>query len=299
MNHVEALIRPNRLAEITPASLSRFQAELRAKGLKETSIATHLKHLRAALGWAKSIGLIATVPVFNLPKRVRGAKMMRGRPVTPEEFDRMLETIQSIVGAKAAASWRHYLQGLWWSGLRLGESLEVYWDRDDRLCVDLSGKFPMLRIPAEFEKGNQDRLLPMAPEFAKFLFATPGHDRIGLVFKLIGLRGQPSKRDEDWVSRVVARIGKAAAVKVNTDPTNGKIKYASAHDLRRSFGERWAHRIMPQLLKELMRHESIETTMRYYVGSNSQLTAEALWRCMSLEAAADSGDDTQGLKLLG
>ena len=34
---------------------------------------------------------------------------------------------------------------------------------------------------------------------------------------------------------------------------------------------------MPQVLKELMRHEDIQTTMRYYVGRNAQTTADALW----------------------
>ena len=51
----------------------------------------------------------------------------------------------------------------------------------------------------------------------------------------------------------------------------------SAHDLRRSFGECWSSRVMPQVLKQLMRHESIETTLRYYVGSNADLTADVLW----------------------
>ena len=51
-----------------------------------------------------------------------------------------------------------------------------------------------------------------------------------------------------------------------------KVKYASAHDMRRSFGERWASRVMPQVLMELMRHESIDTTLRYYVGRNAQQT---------------------------
>jgi integrase len=63
---------------------------------------------------------------------------------------------------------------------------------------------------------------------------------------------------------------------VNTDQ-GGKLKYASAHDLRRSFGQRWASRVMPQVLMELMRHESIETTLRYYVGRNAQSTAAVLW----------------------
>ena len=55
------------------------------------------------------------------------------------------------------------------------------------------------------------------------------------------------------------------------------MKFASAHDLRRSFGARWAPRVMPATLRELMRHDSIETTMRYYVGANAKSTAAALW----------------------
>lgn len=75
---------------------------------------------------------------------------------------------------------------------------------------------------------------------------------------------------------MVCKIGEKAGVKVNTNAV-GKIKFASAHDLRRSFGERWASRVMPQVLKELMRHESIDTTMKYYVGRNAQSTAAVLW----------------------
>jgi len=54
-----------------------------------------------------------------------------------------------------------------------------------------------------------------------------------------------------------------AGVRVHVDPKDpARVKYASAHDLRRAFGERWAARIMPAQLKDLMRHESIETTLR-------------------------------------
>ena len=34
---------------------------------------------------------------------------------------------------------------------------------------------------------------------------------------------------------------------------------------------------MPAQLMELMRHESIETTLRFYVGTDAQRTAEAAW----------------------
>ena len=50
-------------------------------------------------------------------------------------------------------------------------------------------------------------------------------------------------------------------------------KYASVHDLRQAFGFRWSRRIMPPVLKELMRHAEIATTMNFYVGVNAQATA--------------------------
>ena len=64
---------------------------------------------------------------------------------------------------------------------------------------------------------------------------------------------------------------------VHTDPGTGKTKYASAHDLRRSFGDRWAKRVMPAVLQKLMRHESIETSMGFYVDLDTDELAEDLY----------------------
>ena len=77
----------------------------------------------------------------------KGAKVMRGRPITLEEFERMLEQVAAVVGEVASPRWTFYLRCLWTSGLRLAESLELYWDREDKLHPVLSGRFPMLRIP--------------------------------------------------------------------------------------------------------------------------------------------------------
>jgi hypothetical protein len=38
---------------------------------------------------------------------------------------------------------------------------------------------------------------------------------------------------------------------------------------------------MPALLKELMRHANIETTLVFYVGQNAKATADELWRVTS------------------
>ena len=116
----------------------------------------------------------------------------------------------------------------------------------------------------------------MAPEFANLLAAVPVADRTGPVFKLPGLKHQRDCRLPAWVGSTLRRIGKSANVVVHRYP-NGQVKFASAHDLRRSFGDRWSLRVMPRVLKELMRHRRIETTMRYYVRRNAEQTADELW----------------------
>ena len=203
-----------------------------------------------------------------------------------DDARRRLDEKQAQAASGAAPSWRRFLQGLWLSGLRLEESLNFYWTGGHGVTVDLSGKHPVLRIPAECEKGNKDRMLPIAPEFAEFLLKTPESERHGRVFKLIGASGQPvGVNGRKWVGKIVSAIGKAAGVKVRDDC--GKVKYASAHDFRRAFGTRWAARVMPAVLKEMMRHQSIETTMKYYVGLEAQSVSDLIYKAYSA-ASVDS-----------
>lgn len=83
------------------------------------------------------------------------------------------------------------------------------------------------------------------------------------------------------MSKVVSKIGARAKVRADAKKT------ASAHDLGRSFGERWASRLMPAELMELMRHESIETTLAYYVGRNAERRAAILREEHEKTAAPD------------
>ena len=310
LNAYERFHKPVRLADISAACVTSWQTELRIEGKSEATIACYTRHLRAVLNWAQTQGLLNVVPMITMPKRVRGTKAMKGRPITTEEFERMLVAVPCVVGVEAAASWRHYLQGLWVSGLRLTESLLLEWTnrKPGALVVDFSGRHPMLRIPAESDKGGQDRLLPIAPEFANFLQATPVKERHGRVFKLVGRRRDNARMLADWVSRVVCRIGREARIVVDererrlvSDARAGKArskskarkrhkseiedggvkrKYASSHDLRRAFGLRWSTRVMPIVLQQLMRHESIETTLRYYVGRDADMVADTLWKAV-------------------
>jgi integrase len=104
---------------------------------------------------------------------------MRGRPITLAEFQLMLAKIIDV-RPQDAEDWKYHLNGLWLSGLRLDESLRLSWDASS-FAVDLTGRHPRFRIYAEAEKGRQDRLLPMTPDFAEFLLKTPDHQRTGFV----------------------------------------------------------------------------------------------------------------------
>jgi integrase len=73
-------------------------------------------------------------------------------------------------------------------------------------------------------------------------------------------------------------------------------KTASAHDLRRAFGQRWAARVMPAILQQLMRHEDISTTLKFYVGSEAETTADVLWAAVA-KVGTNPGTMTEKTKL--
>ncbi len=77
---------------------------------------------------------------------------------------------------------------------------------------------------------------------------------------------------------MISLMGELAGVKVHTHAKTGKVKFASAHDLRRSFGTRWARLVPTAVLMQLMRHASIATTNSYYIGLDADEIAEDLYR---------------------
>lgn len=289
-SQVAEILRPRLLADVTTERLSHFQTVLRDRGRAEDTIKGSLAHLKAALRWAGNLGLLNAVPKFVMPKRAKGAKAMKGRPIAGEELERMLAVLPLVVGEAAVESWDHLLRGLWWSGLRLEESLNLTWDVPDTIRIDTLGRYVMLRIGADNEKGHRDRLYPVAPEFADMILAVPEADRTGHFFRPLGKRGGVVKYFS--VTKTISTIGKRANVVVDSD--GGKLKYASAQDLRRAFGFRWSERVMPPQLKELMRHSCINTTLTYYVGVNADATAARLYEAVGRTPESRHLGDTSG-----
>ncbi len=311
LDHFQRLIDPDRLAKLTPQVMSKFQAEARKQGMKATTLARHLRCIKACLRWAERQGLIIKAPNIEMPKLPKGQSMAKHRPVTAEEFDRMLAVVPKVRPHDAPA-WERLLRGLWLSGLRLGEAVALDWD-DGPFVLNTTGKHPAFHIEAEGQKSRRNEVVPTTPDFAEWIIAeTPAAERVGKVFKLVDLTTGRPLAAHNTVGPVVSAIGRKAGVVVGTTEKlveeGGKrvrkpVKlFAGAHDLRRAFCSRWARKVMPAVLQRLARHSSIQTTMAYYVTLDAADVANDLWANHGATAGNTSGNigpegvKTEGLK---
>lgn len=207
-------------------------------------------------------------------------------PITAEEFQEMLDATAAVVGEQAADSWRHVLRGLWESALRLDELMHVSWGQAGTIRpVWKDGRLPIFEIPAAMQKNDTEENIPLLPWFEAVLLETPAEERTGWVFNPLSLQLKLRRKvrhqrpESDWVGKVISRIGKEAGIVVEqADERTGRpVKHASAHDLRRSCGERLRDAGVPPLvICRVMRHSSWETTRKHYAPSDIQRDAEVL-----------------------
>ena len=267
MRLVETVISPNLLSSLREDEAAHIVMALRRRAVSMATIKGHIVHLKSMLKWAVDRRLLEAMPNIK-PPRVKG--QMKGRPITDEEFDRMLAAVPKVVSVDQVATWTEFLRGLDWSGLRLAEAMHLSWTDARDIRVELNDEFAWYRIQPHAEKAGQGRLTPVAPEFEAWLRTVPADRRRGRVFRLPTKDGAAMSIKD--VSLEICRIGQAAGIKV---ADGKKPKFASAHDLRRRFGLRWAMRVMPPVLMALMRHESVQTTMQFYVGNAAEDAARA------------------------
>ena len=136
------------------------------------------------------------------------------------------------------------------------------------------------------QKSGRVESVPAAPEFVALLNEVPSTERTGRVFKGILAREDSDINEGARVSKIITAIGRAAGVCTSED----KGKWASAHDLRRSFCTRWAMRVMPAVLCRLVRHKSINTTLAFYIGQSADAISDTVWAAANL---SDKPSDTR------
>ncbi|MDA1017535.1 MAG: site-specific integrase [Planctomycetota bacterium] len=239
----------------------------------------------AAINWAYLQNWLPDAPKLRRIKTSK-QKAMKGRPITAAEFRQMLAATTEVVGEEASESWTYILRGLWESALRIEELMHVSWDKPGTIRPHWNeGQHPVLEIPAALQKNDTEESIPLLPWFENVLMQTPEEHRTGWVFNpkslqlRLGRRIRNHRPDADWVGKVVGRIGKAAGIVVEqaNERTGQPLKHASAHDLRRSCGERLRNAgVPPLIICRVMRHSSWETTRKHYAPGDIQQDAAAL-----------------------
>lgn len=145
-----------------------------------TTVNTMMGAVMAFVRFCKKRGWIPEVPPLE---KLGVDDVMKGRPITGEEFDRMLEATPKAVGERSADSWQYVLNVIWESAFRVGDVMNFSWDDDRRihpLWPTRKEHFPTLAIPSS-QKNKKTQEIPMLPGLQELLAKTPKNDRQGWV----------------------------------------------------------------------------------------------------------------------
>ena len=241
---------------------------------------THAKHTVksylvatiSALRWAKQRPWIDTVPEIELVKTSK-LKGMKGRPITGEEFDRLLAVCETQVGPEYCAEYQLPLRLAISQGFREEELWAIHWN-DEQFIVPVFPRrgHPTFQIPPEHQKNDTEEALPMTPWAAELLGTIPEADRQDFICRPRSRRNG-TRLTSDSYAKLVSRWGREARILVDAK----KKKFASLHDLRRSMADRLVDSgLSLDIVQEILRHVDVETTKKYYVGRKVQRTASTM-----------------------
>jgi integrase len=226
----EKLARPRTLGTITERTLSQYATQLRTNGCRPATIQGHMAYLRAALRWAADQKFILAAPKIIMPKVPKKRNI---RKISAEEFER-------LIGKAPTTHWHAFIATAWYTGMRRNEMLDLTWGNRGMPHIDF--KENRIWIPAAYNKSDEDQWLPLHPQLAEILKALP--DQCGFLFLF---RNAPRE-----VSRKFSKLARSLGLKI------------TLHDLRRSFGSRYAPHVSAPVLQRLMRHADIKTTLEFY-----------------------------------
>lgn len=249
-----------KLSDIRPDEVDARLSALSEGGAAARTVNVKLECARAFLNWCVRNGRLRSNPLRVIKKRneVMDRRVVR-RALAEDETDRLIEVARQA----ASESPRARLRPLWYlmallAGMRRSDLVRLTWS-----AIDLSQKVPTLTIRGGKAKRRVDRL-PLHPAIVEEIRRVRPRDVL------------PSARvfPRAVTNRTRVRDYERAGIVL----LNAAGEVADLHALRTTFATRLALRgVPPAVLMRLMRHSTIELTMRYYTNLDvSDLEARGL-----------------------
>lgn len=262
-------IRDFKCSDVDSVLALEVESAMRQSDIEESTVRSNMASLWSMLSWGQDYGLI---PDFRRPRR-RGGKRekqlvkSKGRSLSGEEIDRMRAAIPLVCKrGEKPAGFLNAMKAMELIGMRLTECWLFSWDPAP------GTHFPVLldtsSAAIEFsnvQKSGVDATVPLTNEAIAWLRQLRDHRGDSpWVCRTTGARGEHATPNR--LGRVISAAGEKANVVVKRfqKSTCEKIKYASAHDLRRTFATRLQRDLTISERQRLTRHANASTLLDHY-----------------------------------
>ena len=239
--HIWPVFGQKQLKKISPADLEQLKMSCMEKGLAPATIRHVLQIVRAVYYFCDRMGVYSgPIPTKNVTfPKVNNKKT---RFFSYEQAEKLLMELQSRGHQDVHDITLMAIE----TGMRFSEIAKLRWEN-----VNLENKIVYILDP----KGKEDGEVYVNDRLGAMLEEKPKHERKGIVFPS---RSQTVRKDvPDTFMKAVNDLG------FNDGVTDNRNKL-TFHSTRHTFGSWLALQGTPLLtIKELMRHKTVEMTMRY------------------------------------
>ena len=242
-------ISPN-VEAIDIRTIRLYTVWLRAKKYSLTSINHKLDSMASFFNFLENEDMIQK----NIMKRVERPKIPKRLPrfLTPDEIKRLLYAVEHSAYKKDRLRDIALIKLSLYLGLRCSEIIALNWQ-------DLDFKSSTIKILQG--KGKKDRTLPMNRELNESLWEYL-QSRLPLTHPAVFLNRYHNRVKKNNISRILTRYAKRAGVD----------KHVTIHLLRHTCATNLAERTDLITVKELLGHDSLDTTQIYSHTSLDRMT---------------------------
>jgi integrase len=215
-------------------------------------------------------------------------EVMKGRPVSGEEFERMIAATPAVVGEGAAPSWTFTLKVLWESAFRIDDVMHFSWDDLEQIHPirpRLRSQHPTIAIPSS-QKNRKNEEIPMLPGLTNLLMSVPRSRQTGWIVQPepieFTMKGQgdwimPSPGDLSELLPLYGNCAIARACDVSERTVRNWIDRAGL--IRPETNSRLGQVIPDDVIAELRRNATRNGT--HIRPSNERLTTEHVGKIVS------------------